>query len=193
MSALPQQIATLPAASGVGAPPARPDGVQPIIHSPAMTLDREARFEIVFAQSPFSMQLLSADGRTLRVNRAWERLWQLGDDDGVKAWILGGEYNVLTDPQLEAKGVTPLLRRAFAGETVHIPPILYDPAELEKAGRARWVQAGAHPVLDAAGNVIEVMLIHEDVTERFRSERALEESEQRLRLATDAARIGIWD
>lgn len=25
------------------------------------------------------------------------------------------------------------------------------------------------------------------------SERALEESEQRLRLATDAARIGIWD
>ena len=155
--------------------------------------ETDARFETLFVHAPFSMQLLAADGRTLRVNAAWERLWGVDDGDGVKEWILGGGYNVLTDPQLEAKGVTPLLRRALAGESVEIEPILYDPAELGRAGRARWVRATARPILGPGGEVREVMLIHEDVTERFRSERALEESEQRLRLATDAARIGIWD
>ncbi len=152
-----------------------------------------SRFETLFAHAPFSMQLASVDGRTLRVNRAWETLWDVRDGDGVKEWVLGGDYNLLTDPQLEAKGVTPLLKRAFAGEAVSFPPILYDPAELGRSGRARWVQAGAHPLRDEAGKVVEVMLIHEDVTDRFQSERALKDSEQRLRLATDAARIGIWD
>ena len=156
-------------------------------------LQSDARFETLFAQSPFSMQLLAADGRTLRVNRAWETLWQVTDADGVKAWVLSGQYNVLEDPQLAAKGVTPLLRRAFAGETVPIPPIRYDPGELGRPGRARWVRATAHPLVDALGKVAEVMLIHEDVTEQVESERALLESEQRLRLATDAASIGIWD
>ena len=155
--------------------------------------DGEARFETIFAQAPFSMQLLSRDGRTLRVNAAWERLWNVHDGDGVKEWILSGHYNVLTDPQLAAKGITPLIARGLSGESVDIPPILYDPAELGQPGRARWVSASLHPIRDADGAVREVMLIHDDVTERFRSERALEESEQRLRLATDAARIGIWD
>ena len=155
--------------------------------------DDASRFETIFAQAPFSMQLLAVDGRTLRVNRAWERLWQVEGDEALKAWVLGGGYNVLEDPQLEAKGVTPLLRRAFAGEPVEIPPVLYDPAEMGRPGRARWVKAGAHPILDAAGRVREVMLIHEDVTSRFESELALKDSEQRLRLATDAAKIGIWD
>jgi PAS domain S-box-containing protein len=153
-----------------------------------------SRFETLFAEAPFSMQLLARDGRTLRVNRAWEALWQVSDGDGVKEWVLGGEYNVLTDPQLAAKGVTPHLRRAFEqGEMVEIPATFYDPAELGRPGRARWVAATAHPVRDEAGAVREVMLIHRDVTEQFKSEQALQQSEQRLRLAIDAARIGIWD
>jgi signal transduction histidine kinase len=156
-------------------------------------IPRDSRFETLFAHSPFSMQLVSVDGRTLRVNRAWEALWAVSDGDGVKDWVLSGGYNLLSDPQLESKGVAALLRRAFGGEHVDIPPILYDPAELGRSGRSRWVRAGAHPLFDEAGRVVEVLVIHEDVTDRFRSERALQDSEQRLRLATDAARIGIWD
>ena len=153
----------------------------------------ERRFEALFTEAPFSIQLIAPDGRTLRVNKAWEALWELKDGDGVKEYVLSPAYNILQDPQLAAKGVTPLLRRAFAGETTRIEPILYDPAEIGRAGRARWVGATARPLHDRDGRLTEVMLIHEDVTERRIGEQALRESEQRLRLATDATNIGIWD
>ena len=145
---------------------------------PAGTSDM--RFRTLFEQAPFSVQLLAADGRTLQVNKAWEALWQITDADGVKEYVLA-EYNILSDPQLETKGVTKFLRRAFAGESVTIPPIVYDPAEMGKPGRARWVVAHAHPVKDEAGQVREVLLIHEDVTEHIRSENALRASEMRIK------------
>src|SRR5690606_9701343 len=38
----------------------------------------------------------------------------------------------------------------------------------------------------------EVLLIHEDLTERQESETHLRQAEERLRLATEAGNIGIW-
>ena len=35
----------------------------------------EERFRGLMEQAPFSIQVFSPDGRTLRVNRAWEELW----------------------------------------------------------------------------------------------------------------------
>ncbi|MEO7742191.1 MAG: PAS domain S-box protein, partial [Usitatibacter sp.] len=140
----------------------------------------DRRFETLFEQAPFSLQLLASDGRTLRVNKAWEALWQVSPGDGVKEYILG-EYNVLTDPQLEARGVAPLMRRAFAGESIEVPAVRYDPAELGKPGRARWVRAFAHPIKDDHGAVSEVLLIHEDVTDRLQAEHDLRGSEMRLK------------
>lgn len=142
--------------------------------------ESEIRFRTLFEQAPFSVQLLSSDGRTLQVNRAWEILWQVQGNDELKRYVLS-EYNVLTDPQLQAKGITPYLLRAFAGESVAIPAIAYDPAELGVTGRLRWVGAQAHPIKDAQGCVREVMLIHEDVTERMQAENALRASEMRLK------------
>ncbi|MEJ5990905.1 ATP-binding protein [Ramlibacter sp. PS3R-8] len=151
-------------------------------HSPAPSAGAasEQRFETLFDQSPFSVQLLSADGRTLKVNQAWKDLWGTQDGDPLLEYVLT-EYRMLDDPQLEAKGVTAHLRRAFAGEAVRLPAAYYDPAEIGKPGRARWVEATARPIKAADGTVTEVMLIHEDVTERLLAERALRASELRLK------------
>ncbi|WP_255440184.1 PAS domain-containing hybrid sensor histidine kinase/response regulator [Caenimonas sedimenti] len=146
----------------------------------ASSPEPEQRFRTLFEQAPFSVQLLSAAGRTLMVNQAWKDLWGTQEGDPLLRWVLS-EYDMLADPQLEAKGVTPYLRRAFAGEPVRIPAAWYDPAEIGKPGRARWVEATARPIKAADGSVLEVMLIHEDVTERFLAERQLRASEMRLR------------
>jgi PAS domain S-box-containing protein len=151
----------------------------------------EQRFQTLFEQAPFSVQLLAVDGRTLRVNQAWQELWGARAGDPLFEFVLA-EYNVLTDPQLEAKGITPHLRRAFAGEAVRLPAIRYDPTEIGKPGLARWVEATARPIKDEDGRVVEVMLIHEDVTDRLLAERELRASEAQFRTIADAMPQMVW-
>lgn len=151
----------------------------------------EKRFRNLMEQAPFSIQIFSTDGRTLRVNPAWEELW------GVPFEHVAN-YNVLEDPQLEAKGVLPSLRLAFAGEWVVLPAIEYDPKEtlpgLEwPRNSLRYVSGVAYPLKDEAGNVQQVVIVHEDITARQYAEMALRDSEERLRLALEAGRMGVWD
>jgi signal transduction histidine kinase/PAS domain-containing protein/ActR/RegA family two-component response regulator len=128
----------------------------------------EARFRAIMDQSPLSTQILDAHGVTIRVNPAFEALW------GLTFEQLTG-YRMLDDPQLENRGITPLLRRAFAGEPVDLPAIRYDPDETLPArshhpNPVRWVRAFAYPVKDGSGGVREVVLVHEDVTDLKRAE-----------------------
>ena len=102
----------------------------------------ETRFRMMVEQSPLSTQIFSPDGRTLRVNRAWEELW------GVRLDQIPG-YNVLQDPQLVEKGIMPYIERAFAGEATAVPPVRYEPgATIPSVSHVahRWVQAFIYPV-----------------------------------------------
>ena len=146
--------------------------------------DSEKRFRTLFEQSPLSVQLLSVDGKTIAVNDAWKKILDI-PDDFIESYILK-EYNILNDPLLEKHGVSHLIRKAFNGTSVKIPAIRYDPSEVGKRGRARWTEAFLHPILDENKNVQELVLIHNDVTEKIESEielkRAKEEAEQASRL-----------
>jgi PAS domain S-box-containing protein len=142
----------------------------------------ERRFRKLVEQSPLSTQFLAPDGTMRTANRAFERLF------GVTVGQLAG-YNVLADPQLAEKGVTPLLRRAFDdGEAATLPTIPYVPPFGDFAGQERWCAALIFPVKDAAGRVEEVVLVHHDVTEQKRAEDALRASEAQYRLAADSNR-----
>jgi len=151
-----------------------------------------ARFQELFEQSPLSIQLLAADGRTMRVNKAWEALWHIHEGSDLMAFVLSADYNVLRDPQLVANGIAPLLEKAFQGEAVHIPAGRYDVALLAGAGIARWVTARATPIRDSAGTVIEVMLMHEDITEKVEAENALRLREERFRSLVMATSQIVW-
>lgn len=151
----------------------------------------EVRFRTIIEQSPFSTQVFSPDGWTILVNRAWEALW------GVSSEQLG-DYNVLEDPQLVEKGVMPYLRRGFAGEPTAIPPIVYDVGEtlpcLPDAGdRRRWVSAFIYPVMDPAGRIREVILVHEDVSERVRSTSELEAHAAHIRALNERLRRAMTE
>ncbi len=143
----------------------------------------------LFAQSPFSMVIYDPDGRPLAVNGAFERMW------GVTLAMVPPGYSVLTDPELERQGALPIIRRAFAGETVVSPPVRYDIARVatDGTGRALWTQGHFFPVRGADGQLTHVVLTHIDLTEQKESEQALREGEERLRLAQRAAHIGTFD
>jgi len=140
--------------------------------------ESEQRYRALMQQAPFSVQVFSPDGRTIQVNRAWEQLWGITLEQ-VK------DYNVLEDKQLEAKGILGFIRRGFAGESTHVPAIQYDPNETVPGRRPdgdprRWVSAVIYPLKDGAGRVMEVVLVHDDITARRRAEEALLEAHQEL-------------
>ena len=137
-------------------------------HQQEASRHSEELFRTTFEQSPISTQILSPDGRTVEVNRAWEELWGVTLDQ-LK------DYNILEDQQLIAKGIMPYIKKAFAGEATEIPPVLYDPNQTipnltVHEDPRRWVRAFIYPVKDQAGNIRKVVLMHEDITARKQAE-----------------------
>lgn len=133
--------------------------------------------QTIFQQSPISTQIFSPTGETLMANKAWEALWGIEHSK-----ILG--YNVLKDKQLVERGVMSYLKRGFKGETVEVPAIKYEPPQSVKVKGVvpyRWVSAIIYPVKNNRGKIVQVVLQHQDVTEKKISE------EQTARLAAIVA------
>ncbi len=142
------------------------------------------RLHAVYEQSPLSTQVFSTSGDALMTNHAWEELW------GSRREQLKG-YNVLADPQVKARGLLPYFEKALQGEVVSIPPVYYDPAQIGQKGRARWTKAMVYPVRDSTGKVCEIVLTHEDVTERQQAEESISRNYQQLLSFVEQAPLSI--
>lgn len=83
----------------------------------------------------------------------------------------------------------PLARAVLRGETVVDARWV-----IQRPNGTRVLAAGnATPITGEKGERIGAVLTIRDETKRRAAETALEESEERLRLATEAAEIGFWD
>jgi diguanylate cyclase (GGDEF)-like protein/PAS domain S-box-containing protein len=131
--------------------------------------ESERRFRSLVEQSPLSIQVVAPDGHIRQVNPAWETLW------GTKLEQLSG-YNLLHDQQFIDKGIMPYIEKGFAGNASEIPTIVYNPATnpgTSAAQHDRWIHSYIYPIKDEAGKIHDVILMHEDVTEKKRIEDAV--------------------
>jgi signal transduction histidine kinase len=141
-----------------------------------------AFLEGVFVHSPLPLQIYSLAGHSLAVNDAFRTLF--GSEPPP-------EYNVLADEIAAERGVSGDIARAFAGETVKLPPIWYDPRELKQvhvdAGRRVAIEATFFPLRDAAGVLKHIAVMFKDVT----VDELVRERERRLHEMFDRAPFAI--
>lgn len=134
--------------------------------------ESEARFRAIFEQNPVAVQIVESNGQGRMSNRAWTRLWgQSGHSEEASA--------IQTE-------MAPHLTAAFKGEQIDLPSL-----RLAAQGREiqeRWIHAHIYPVQGIDGDVAEVVVAHEDITERKRIALALEERTQRLQRQYDNLR-----
>ena len=140
--------------------------------------ESEERFSNLVAQAPFSIQILDISGKTIKVNRAFEDLWGVPFEQMV-------DYNIFEDDQFKNIGIRSYLEKAFSGESVEFPPAEFIPRTKSAVGHKRMVQAIAYPIRDKTGVIRQVILIHQDITERKQAEKEVRESEKKYRLLAD--------
>lgn len=112
------------------------------------------------------MCLLEIDDLTPYLNTKWVNFWQDESRQEVEAAIAVAKSNEVSRFQ----GLCPTVK-----------------------GTKKWWDVIVTPMLDEEGRVSQLLATSRDITDRKQTEIAFQESEERLRLATDAARLGTFD
>jgi PAS domain S-box-containing protein len=142
----------------------------------------------IFVHAPFGLQVYEADGHCLLVNEAFRQMFGSAPPEG---------YNVLQDEIAARNGVLDLVHRAFAGEVITLPPMWYDPRELqqvkvpENEGRRAAIAATFIPLRDAKGAVSHVGIVFKDLTNELLSRQQAEAERDLLRAIIEQSGDGI--
>jgi signal transduction histidine kinase len=156
------------------------------LQAEAALRESETRFRTLVEQSPFSTQIFRPDGSVIMLNQAFCSLWGASSEE---AQYIIENYNILKDEQLELSGLMPFIKRGFTDCFTEIPEIEYNPQKTEMVKEislsTKWVVGYIWPVKDEQGQVQQVVLTHQDITERKQVEI------QQIELARTRARADL--
>jgi PAS domain S-box-containing protein len=116
-------------------------------------------------------------------NPAAEKIFGYSADEAV-----GRHSSLLTPPHLLAE-YREWVARVQQGESI----VGQETIRQRKDGTLIDVLLSASPLLSSEGTLLGFMALFQDITQRKKTARALQEKEERLSLAVDLARMGMWD
>lgn len=150
--------------------------------------ESEEKFKSLMHESPFVVEIYNLDGLQIAVNRAYEELW------GFPAETTVNKFNVFKSKEIEEGVGTGYIKRAYAGESVDLPEYPFDPSGVTEAdglGRVRWLSTRMYPLKDVLGKVTNVVVMHQDITERKLAEELLIKSETKFKSFVKQASIPL--
>jgi PAS domain S-box-containing protein len=142
----------------------------------------EERFAKAFHASPNAILISRlSDGLIMEVNEGWSTIFGHKPDEVLGRTTL--ELGVYVNPEDRQKAIAQLKENGFLRD--------FDVQIRLKSGEIREASMSAERI---EINGVECLLaIMQDITERKQSERALLESEQRLKRAQEIAHLGSWE
>ncbi len=146
--------------------------------------ESEDRFRQAFEFAGIGMAIIGLDGRWVRVNRAICEIVGYSADE-----LIQKTFQDITHPDdlnADLHHVKELLDgvvKAYRMEKRY----------LHRDGHVVWIHLTASLVRDPAGAPVHFVSQIEDVTLQKKLARELGESEERVRLATSVAGVGVWD
>lgn len=144
----------------------------------------ETKFRATFEQAAVGIAHVALNGQWLMVNQRLCEILEYSHNE-----LLRKTFQDITYPDDLAADLDNV-KALLAGEIAHYQ---MDKRYFRKSGGIVWITLTAALVRKADGSPDYFVAVVEDISERKRAENALRESEHRLRLATEAARIGIFD
>ncbi len=123
----------------------------------------------LFENTPEAVALIDGDGRVLRINRPFTRLFGFGSDD-----VVGARIDDLLAPEDRVNEAFGLTHRVARGDRVNVESV-----RRRKDGTVVEVQIIGAPVKTPTGQVA-VFSIYRDITERKRAEQSLRQLEKAL-------------
>jgi PAS domain S-box-containing protein len=143
--------------------------------------ESENRYRSIVMNSPVCIHEINLEGKITSMNKAGLLMMGTENEEVVKG--LPYLHSVCD----EDRGyIGKLLANAYAGETSNF--------EFKASGPSGKIFKSCFaPIRNSKGDVSSLLGITEDITERKLREEELRENEQRLKLATASAKIGVWD
>jgi PAS domain S-box-containing protein len=126
----------------------------------------ERTLENIIDYNPMSIQILDTEGFTLKVNKAFIKLF---------GSVPPSDYSVFNDLQLKEKGFAELLERIKNCEVVQFPDMVFNPHDSipELPDCLSWIKAIGFSLADSNGKPEKIVLMHENITERKLAEQEL--------------------
>ena len=122
-------------------------------------------------------------GNALYISDEWYRIFGFEPEEGGNAW--GARFQrAYPEDRVKWQAAIEQAIGDKADYGLEVRLLLPD-------GTTKHVNIFGHPVLNAAGEVVQFMGCMTDITERKRSEESLRESEERFRVAFENAVIGV--
>ncbi len=143
--------------------------------------ESEERFRTLATNAPVAIFMKDLDGRYTLANPL--ACQALGRPDGATG---------LTDHEILPADVADQLRRHDL-EVIGTGRALEREEVVQRDAWRRDFLSVKFPLLDAEGRAVGVCGVAVDITERKLAEKAMRESEERLRLATQTGKVGVWD
>lgn len=139
----------------------------------------EKRFSMLMQQAPMVMEIYNMEGLQIAVNKAYESLWDFPASTTLN------KFNVLKSKEVEKSGLMQYVKKAYNGESVVVPEYCFNSTgktEAKGLGRVRWLSTKIYPLIDTEGIVTNIVISHEDVTERRLASEEVRKYAQRIQV-----------